>query len=187
MTARGALALGLALAAAVAVWWLGSAAIALRSASPVAPVARDLLIALLTVRALAIAVTGVEVGRSASWREASGALALVAAAGWPLVLVGQWASDVPPWPVVVAEIGLLGLAAAMAALGGAVAAVLGKMRRAPPSTGAPRGTSSTLETLPSPAAPPSLEALRPAAYAAGLLVAVALWWQRALWLAWLSA
>lgn len=89
---RLAAATGLVLAAAVALWWLGSTRIALDRGSDAIAGSAAALHAAWLVRGMAIALLGVRVGALRGWRAgAAGALVLVAPM-WP-VLVLAWSAS----------------------------------------------------------------------------------------------
>ena len=77
---------GLALAAAIAVWWIGSTRLALDHGSDASRCADDALQALLLVRVTALAMVGVRIG---------------ALRGWPAGVIAGIGLIAPSWPVVV--------------------------------------------------------------------------------------
>ncbi|MDO9313170.1 MAG: hypothetical protein Q7T97_01325 [Burkholderiaceae bacterium] len=86
---------GLALAGAVAWWWLGSTRIALDRASDAGRVAADALQALWLVRGMALAVLGVRSGALRGWRSGMEAQWLLVVPAWPVVVLVWSASTVP--------------------------------------------------------------------------------------------
>lgn len=97
---------GLALAAVLAAWWLGSTRLAIdRGADPGRNSTEILQMAWLA-RAMLVPALTVRVGALRGWRAgASSALALVVPS-WPVVALAGSASAVPPWALALAE-GLL--------------------------------------------------------------------------------
>lgn len=149
---RLATATGLALAAALALWWLGSTRLALDGGSDPGRSSIDALQAAWLVRAMALALLALRVGVWYGWRPgAAAALALIAPA-WPIVLLAWSATAWPLVPVVLAECVLLAAGCALAWLG------LG-LRRA-------------LQRI---------ELADLAATALGAALAAAVWFTRALW------
>jgi hypothetical protein len=114
---RLAAAIGLALAAAVALWWLGSTRLALDHGSETGRSAAEALQALWLVRAMAIAVLGPRVGVSRGWHPGmTESLALVAPA-WPLVVLA-WSASSASWPQLAgAELVLLAAGLALPLIG----------------------------------------------------------------------
>ena len=108
---------GLVLAAAIAVWWLGSTRLALDHGADAARSAANALHTLLLVRGMAFAVLSVRVGALRGWRAAVGAGLGVIAPSWPLVLLAWSASTTPLTHVVVAEALLLAGAVALPLIG----------------------------------------------------------------------
>ena len=108
---------GLALAAAAAVWWLGSTRLALDHGADASRCADDALQALLLVRVTALAVVGVRVGALCGWRPgATAALALVAPS-WPVVVLAWSAGTRSVAHVAVAEAVLLAGSVALPLIG----------------------------------------------------------------------
>jgi hypothetical protein len=98
---------GLALAAAVALWWLGSTRLALDKGSNASRSAADALQALWLVRGMGLALQGPRVGALRGWRAgADEALGLVAPA-WPVVVLAWSASTLAWTQVALAELVLL--------------------------------------------------------------------------------
>lgn len=108
---------GLALAAAIAVWWLGSTRLALDHGTDGGRSADDALQALLLVRLMAIALTSVRVGALRGWRPgATAGLGLIAPA-WPLVALAWSAGTRSVTHVALAEVALLAASAALPLVG----------------------------------------------------------------------
>ncbi len=115
---------GLALAAAVAVWWLGSTRLALDHGSDPGRPSVQALQALWVVRAMAIALLAVRVAASQKWRAGvEAALGLVAPA-WPLVLLAWSASSAAPLQVALMEFSLLVAAGLLPLLGAGLGRLL---------------------------------------------------------------
>jgi len=115
---------GLAIAAAVALWWLGSTRLALEHGADPGRPSVQALQALWVVRAMAIALLAVRVAASQRWGAGvETALALVAPA-WPLVMLAWSASSVPLIQVVLMEMALLAAAALMPLLGAGIGRLL---------------------------------------------------------------
>jgi hypothetical protein len=117
LTRRLAALAGLAIAAAGAMWWLGSTRLALEKGSDPGRSAAATLHAMWLVRALALALLVPRAGAIRGWRAGAGeALALVAPC-WP-VLVLAWSGCSAPWlQVVLAECLLLAGAAVLPLVG----------------------------------------------------------------------
>lgn len=108
---------GIAIAAALALWWLGSSRLALDDGAAASRPAADALHALWLVRAMALALLGLRVGALGGWRAGVVAgLALVAPA-WPVLVLAWSASSVPLAQVVRAEWLLLAACGALPLLG----------------------------------------------------------------------
>jgi hypothetical protein len=86
---------GLALAAAVALWWLGSTRLALDRGSDASRSAADALQALWLTRGMVLAVLGVSVGALLGWRPGVTVVLALVAPSWPLVVLAWSASTVP--------------------------------------------------------------------------------------------
>lgn len=108
---------GLVLAAAVTLWWLGSARIAIERGADAAHSAADALYTLWLVRGLALALLVPRAGASRGWEAgAATALGLVVPA-WP-VLVLAWSASTVPWAqLALAEALLLATGLALAPIG----------------------------------------------------------------------
>ena len=108
---------GLALAAAIAVWWLGSTRLALDQGSDASRCADDALQALLFVRATALALVGVRVAALRGWRSGVTAGLGVIAPSWPVVVLAWSAGTRSVTHVALAEILLLAGSAALPLVG----------------------------------------------------------------------
>jgi hypothetical protein len=108
---------GLALAAAIAVWWLGSTRLALDHGADAGRYAEDALQALLLVRVTALAMVSVRIGAVCGWRPgATAGLALIAPS-WPLVVLAWSAGTWSVSHVALAEVVLLAGSAALPLIG----------------------------------------------------------------------
>ncbi len=108
---------GLALAAAAALWWLGSTRLALDAGSDAGHRAADVLVALWLVRGMALALLSLRAGVLRGWRAgAAQALGLIAPS-WPLVVLAWSASTAAVTQVALAEGLLLVAGAALPLLG----------------------------------------------------------------------
>ena len=115
---------GLALAAAAALWWLGSTRLALANGSDASQTAADALVVLSLVRGVALALLSLRVGALCGWRAgAAQALGLIAPS-WPLVLLAWSASTAAVTQVALAEGLLLVAAAALPLVGHGLRRVL---------------------------------------------------------------
>jgi hypothetical protein len=127
---RLATATGLALAAAVALWWLGSTRLALDGGSDPGRSSIDALHAAWLVRAMALALLTPRVGVWHGWRPgAAAALALIAPA-WPMVVLAWSATAWPLAPVVLAESLLLATGFALSLIGLALRRALSRFELA---------------------------------------------------------
>jgi hypothetical protein len=107
-------ALGLVLAAAVAIWWLGSTRLALERGTDAAVPAADALAASWIVRAMVLAVVATTLGALRGVRQSAQAATLLLAPAWPLVALAWSASTLAaPWPWVMEAV-LLAAAAVLA-------------------------------------------------------------------------
>jgi hypothetical protein len=108
---------GITIAAALALWWLGSSRLALDDGADASRPAGQALHALWLVRAMVLALLSVRVAALHGWWAGAGAgLALVAPA-WPVMVLAWSASTVPLVPVVLAEWLLLVACGALPLLG----------------------------------------------------------------------
>lgn len=108
---------GLALAAAIAAWWLGSTRLALDHGADAGRCADDALQALLLVRVTAVAMTGVRVGALRGWRPGATAGLGLIAPSWPLVALAWSAGTRLATHVALAEVLLLAACAALPLVG----------------------------------------------------------------------
>ena len=83
---------GLALAAAVALWWLGSSRLALDHGSDPSRSAADALHALLLVRAIVLAMLSLRESTARGWRAGAAAALTLIAPSWPVVVLAWSAS-----------------------------------------------------------------------------------------------
>ncbi|MDO9074392.1 MAG: hypothetical protein Q7U73_14115 [Rubrivivax sp.] len=121
---------GLALTAAVALWWLGSTRLALDDGSDASRPAADTLITLWLVRGMALALLAVRAGALRGWRAgAVAALGLIAPC-WPLVVLAWSASAAPLAQVALAEAMLLAAGVALPLLGGGLRRALRRVELA---------------------------------------------------------
>jgi len=98
---------GLGLAAAIALWWLGSTRVALDHGSDASRFADDALQALLLVRLMAVAMVGVRVGALRGWRPGvTSGLGLIVPS-WPVVVLAWSAGTRLATHVALAEVLLL--------------------------------------------------------------------------------
>jgi len=98
---------GLALAAAIAVWWLGSTRLALDHGTDAGRCADDALDALLLVRGTALAMLSVRVGALRGWRPGVAAGLGLIAPSWPVVVLAWSAGTRSVTHVALAEVVLL--------------------------------------------------------------------------------
>lgn len=116
-THRGAAITGLALAAATAVWWLGSTRLALDHGTDADHNAIAALNALLLVRGTLLAMLCVRLGAVRGWRPGVIAGLGLIAPSWPLVALAWSASTAPLKHLVLAEFLLLAGCAALPLIG----------------------------------------------------------------------
>jgi hypothetical protein len=109
LTQRVGTSTGIALAAAIALWWLGSTRLAIERGGDGARAAAEALYALFAVRGIALAVFSVRAAALAGWRDGVATGLAVIAPSWPIVLLAWSASTVAGGRVVLAE-ALLGIA-----------------------------------------------------------------------------
>jgi hypothetical protein len=121
---------GLALAAAVSLWWLGSTRLALDDASDASRSAADALQVAWLVRGMALATVGIRIGTLRGWRPGTAeALGLIAPT-WPLVALA-WTASTTSWAhVAVAELALLAAALALPLIGQGLRRVLRRVEYA---------------------------------------------------------
>jgi hypothetical protein len=115
---------GLALAAAVALWWLGSTRLALDHGSDAGRPSAQALQALWVVRAMALALLGLRVAALRGWRAGMETALGLAAPAWPLVVLAWSASSVPLMQVALMELALLAAGLALPLLGQGIGRVL---------------------------------------------------------------
>lgn len=108
---------GLALAAAVALWWLGSTRIALDRGADAGRISADALQAAWLARGMVLAMLAVRVGALRGWRPGAAAALGLIAPSWPLVVLAWSASATPLALVILAECVLLAGAAALPLIG----------------------------------------------------------------------
>lgn len=114
---RLAAAMGLALAGAFALWWLGSTRLALEKGADASRPSAEALQALWLVRGMVVAIVAVRLGALRGWRPAAAAALVLMAPAWPLVVLAWSASTVPWQQVAAAECLLLPGAVALALVG----------------------------------------------------------------------
>ena len=149
---------GAAVAAAVAVWWLGSSRLALEDGGDASRPAAQALLALWLVRAMVLALLSLRVAAVAGWRAGARAGLVMLAPAWPVLALVWSASTAPLLPVLLAVLALLVATAPVSLVGLA----LHKLFRQPPMAEA-------------------------AATLAGVALASGLWSTRGLWAtAWLA-
>ncbi len=115
---------GLALAAAVALWWLGSSRLALNNGSDAGRSAADALHALWFIRGMALALLALRVGALRGWRAGAAAALGLIAPSWPLVVLAWSASTAPLVQVALAECLLLVAGLALPLIGAGLRRVL---------------------------------------------------------------
>lgn len=108
---------GLALAAAVSLWWLGSTRLAVDDGSDASRIADEALQLAWLVRGMALAAIGIHMGTLQGFRSGAGdALGLIAPS-WPLVAIAWTASTVSWAPMALAELALLAAGVALPLIG----------------------------------------------------------------------
>jgi len=108
---------GLALAGAIAVWWLGSTRLALDHGSDASRCADEALQALLLVRVTALAIVGVRVGALRGWRPGLAAGMCLIAPSWPVVVLAWSAGTRSATNVALTEAMLLAGSVALPLIG----------------------------------------------------------------------
>ncbi len=108
---------GLALAAAIAVWWLGSTRLALDHGADAGRSGADALHALLLIRGTTLAMLSVRVGAARGWRPGVTAGLGLITPSWPLVALAWSASATSLTHVALAELLLLAESAALPLIG----------------------------------------------------------------------
>ena len=137
---------GLGLAVAFAVWWLGSARLAIDHGADAARTSADALHIAWLVRALLVPVLGVRIGALRGWRAGAVSSLAVVAPSWPVVVMAWSASTLPLAQPALAEAFLLAEAMLMPLVGQGLRRVL-----------------------------PRSELVEPIASAVGVVLAAALW------------
>lgn len=123
---------GLALAAAVAIWWLGGSRLALEDGSATDRVAADALHTLWLARGTTVAWLSVRVGAGPGWRPgAAAALGLIAPA-WPLAVLAWSASTLPLAQLLLLEMALLAAGLVLPLIGLGLRRLLRDAERAEP-------------------------------------------------------
>ena len=108
---------GLALAVAIAVWWVGSTRLALDHGTDAGRVAADALNALWLVRGMALPMLSVRAGALYGWRRGAKAGLGLISFSWPVVALAWSASATSLTQVVLAELLLLAGSAALPLIG----------------------------------------------------------------------
>lgn len=103
---RAAAACGLAMAAALAAWWLGSTRLALNAGAEASSHAASALQAAWFARAVALALCGVRAGALRGWRRGAAESLVLAAAWWPVAMLA-WSASTLDWTQVARAEGLL--------------------------------------------------------------------------------
>ena len=121
---RLGVALGLALTAVTAAWWLASTRLALSQGIDTAGTAALALEAVWLARAMALPLVALRLGALRGWGSAAASCATLVATPWPLLLLAWSASTVPPHEAVIREIILLAASLLLPLLGHALSRVL---------------------------------------------------------------
>ena len=108
---------GLALAAAIAVWWLGSTRLALDHGTDASRSAAEALYALLLARGTSLAVLSVRAGALYGWRRGVTAGLGLILPSWPLVALAWSASTISLMQIALVELLLLAVSAALPLIG----------------------------------------------------------------------
>jgi len=108
---------GLALAGAIAVWWLGSTRLALDHGSDASRYADEAMQALLLVRIMALAIVTVRAGALRGWRPGLAAGMCLIAPSWPLVVLAWSAGTRSATQVALSEVVLLAASMALPLIG----------------------------------------------------------------------
>jgi len=98
---------GIGLAAALAVWWLGGARLAIEHGADAATGSAVALRVAWLLRALLVPVLGVRIGALFGWRAGAASSLAIVAPSWPVVAMAWSASAVPLAQLMLAEIFLL--------------------------------------------------------------------------------
>lgn len=136
---RAAAATGLTLAAAVALWWLGSSRIALDRGSDASRCAADALQALWVVRGMLLALLCLRLGALQGGRAGTAAALALVAPAWPVAVLAWSASALPALQVTLMEGLLLAACATLPWIGRG-------LRRALPRPDAAELTATALGT-----------------------------------------
>ena len=123
---------GLVLAAAFAVWWLGSARLAIDHGADAARTSADALHIAWLVRALLVPMLGVRIGALRGWRAGAASSLAVVAPSWPVVVMAWSASTVPLAQSILAEVFLLAEAMLLPLVGQGLRRVLPRSELAVP-------------------------------------------------------
>ena len=115
---------GLGLAAAFALWWLGSARLAIDQGGDAARSSADALHMAWLVRALLVPVLGVRIGALRGWRAGAASSLAMVAPSWPVVAMAWSASSVALGQSLLAEGFLLAVALVLPILGHGLRRVL---------------------------------------------------------------
>jgi hypothetical protein len=124
VSTRLGLALGLALAGAVAAWWLIASRIALQSGIDAALPAGEALLVLAVTRGMLVAVIAPRTAAVGGYVAGLRVCLPIVALGWPLVALSWAASSADTLRTLSTEAGLLGLAALLPLAGRALARLL---------------------------------------------------------------
>ena len=123
---------GLVLAAAFALWWLGSARLAIDHGADAARSSADALYIAWLVRAMLVPVLGVRIGALRGWRAGAASSLAVVAPSWPVVVMAWSASTVPLAQWILAEACLLAEAMLLPLVGQGLRRVLPRSELAVP-------------------------------------------------------
>ena len=123
---------GLALAAALALWWLGSARLAINQGADAARGSADLLHIAWLVRALLVPLPALRVGALRGWRAGAASSLAIVAPSWPVVAMAWSASAVPLGQSLLAEGLLLAAALVLPFLGQGLRRVVARSELAEP-------------------------------------------------------
>lgn len=137
---------GLAVAAALAVWWLGSTRLAIDRGADAGRTSEDVLQVAWLLRALVVPTLAVRVAALGGWRAGAGTALAMVVPTWPVLALAWAASAAPLWQVAFAEGLLVGAALLLPMVGRGLRRVL------------PRG-----------------ETVEPVATAVGIVLAAAAW------------
>lgn len=123
---------GLGLAAAFALWWLGSARLAIDHGADAARSSAEVLYLAWLVRALIVPVLGVRIGVLRGWWAGAASSLAVVAPSWPVVAMAWSASTVPLAQSFLAEAFLLAEAVLLPLVGQGLRRVLPRSELAEP-------------------------------------------------------